>query len=75
MRVRVVGAEDACAALGLGAELGRVYLCEAFGEQSLAEECAHLRLAAHDGHVGWHAQVDPPVVEAELLSAEVIRVE
>ena len=63
----MVGAEAACAALRLRAELGRVYLCEALGDQGLAEERTHLRLAAHDGHVGWHAQVDPPVVEAELL--------
>mmetsp|Transcript_50008 Transcript_50008/g.163385 ORF Transcript_50008/g.163385 Transcript_50008/m.163385 type:complete len:485 (+) Transcript_50008:520-1974(+) len=67
-RAKVVCPEDVGAALGLaGDELRRLDLEEALRAERLAEEGADGRLDAQDGAVCGHAQVDPAVVEAQLL--------
>mmetsp|Transcript_57387 Transcript_57387/g.121771 ORF Transcript_57387/g.121771 Transcript_57387/m.121771 type:complete len:367 (-) Transcript_57387:698-1798(-) len=67
-RPEVVGGEDARPALALpGDELGGVDLDEALRVQGLAEELAHGGLDAHDRVVGRSPQIQPPVIQAELL--------
>jgi len=64
----VLEAEDGAAALARAAQqLGALDLHEVTLQQELAEEGAHAAGDAHDGSVGGGAEVDPPVVQAQVL--------